>query len=106
MSNVSTSQQPLNTPSMSASPSNAINQHQRRQKSYAQELDLPHNRDALIYESCVRGAGCILGYIGMCPCCGCWNPFVPIPQGSVGLISRFGRYYKRYIPIEKEKEII
>ncbi|KAJ3166996.1 hypothetical protein HK101_011854 [Irineochytrium annulatum] len=70
------------------------------QRSYAHEVELPQNQDAKIYESCVGGCGSILGFLGMCLpcCCCCCNPFRTVEQGNVGLITKFGRYYKSVDP--------
>ena len=39
--------------------------------------------------------GNIVGFFGSIPgCCCCPNPFKTVPQGMVGLITRFGKYYK------------
>jgi erythrocyte band 7 integral membrane protein len=35
------------------------------------------------------------GFLGSVPCCCCFsNPYQTVPQGRVGLLSRFGKYYK------------
>lgn len=41
----------------------------------------------------VHGLGECLGCLGAIPCCFCCpNPFKPVAQGEVGLITRFGRF--------------
>ncbi|KAJ3107800.1 hypothetical protein HDU97_003148 [Phlyctochytrium planicorne] len=66
------------------------------QRSFAHQIDLPSTGDGLsdCYQSCVSSCGTLLGYMGMLPCCCCCNPFSQVQQGYVGLISRFGRYYR------------
>ncbi|KAI8319759.1 hypothetical protein GQ54DRAFT_292382 [Martensiomyces pterosporus] len=47
------------------------------------------------YESMMTTLGNVFGACGQVPflfCCP--NPFKEVPQGSIGLVSRFGRYYK------------
>ncbi|KAJ2710563.1 hypothetical protein H4R19_003686 [Coemansia spiralis] len=51
------------------------------------------------YESLINGLGDCCGAIGQFPCCFCFpNPFKEVPQGNVGLVERFGRYYKTADP--------
>ncbi|KAJ1566817.1 hypothetical protein HK405_008290 [Cladochytrium tenue] len=69
------------------------------QRSYAHKIELPSNTNGAVYEACMGGLGACLGGLGMVPCCFCFpNPFKVVPQGSVGLISRFGRYYRSVDP--------
>ncbi|KAI8835741.1 hypothetical protein BC829DRAFT_436796 [Chytridium lagenaria] len=70
------------------------------QKSFAHQIDLPPSNDGLseCYQGCANCFGTCFGYIGMIPCCGCCSPFRTVEQGFVGLISRFGRYYKSVDP--------
>ena len=42
----------------------------------------------------IQGLGGCVGTIGMIPCCPLPNPFKSVDQGSVGLVSRFGQFYK------------
>ncbi|KAI8620058.1 hypothetical protein BC830DRAFT_638885 [Chytriomyces sp. MP71] len=42
--------------------------------------------------------GTCVGVIGMIPLCCCINPFRAVEQGTVGLVTRFGRYYKSVDP--------
>ena len=42
----------------------------------------------------IQGLGGCVGAIGMVPCCPFPNPFKNVDQGSVGLVSRFGQFYK------------
>ncbi|KAK7062389.1 PHB domain-containing protein [Favolaschia claudopus] len=67
------------------------------QPSYAQDLgtgEVTHG----IYGSIMQCVGSITGLCGMVPCCPCPNPFREVQQGSVGLVSRFGQFYKSVDP--------
>ncbi|KAJ1948974.1 hypothetical protein FBU59_001351 [Linderina macrospora] len=51
------------------------------------------------YESLMTGLGNFFGTFGQIPCCFfCPNPFKAVPQGTIALVSRFGRYYKTADP--------
>ncbi|KAJ1928234.1 hypothetical protein FBU59_007147, partial [Linderina macrospora] len=51
------------------------------------------------YESLMTGLGNFFGTFGQIPGCFCCpNPFKEVRQGSIGLVSRFGRYYKTADP--------
>ncbi|KAG2013048.1 stomatin family protein [Coprinopsis cinerea AmutBmut pab1-1] len=67
------------------------------QPSYAQDLgtgEVTHG----IYGTMLQGLGSIIGFFGAIPCCPCPNPFREVEQGSVGLVSRFGQFYKSVDP--------
>jgi len=67
------------------------------QPSYSQDLgtgEVTHG----IYGSLLNGLGSVLGFCGAIPCCPCPNPFRNVQQGSVGLVSRFGQFYKSVDP--------
>jgi hypothetical protein len=67
------------------------------QPSYAQDLGtggIEHG----FYGSMMNALGACIGTIGMIPCCPCPNPFKEVDQGSVGLVSRFGQFYKAVDP--------
>lgn len=67
------------------------------QPSYAQDLgtgSIEHG----FYGSMMNGLGACIGTIGMIPCCPFPNPFKNVDQGSVGLVSRFGQFYKSVDP--------
>ncbi|KAF7378216.1 PHB domain-containing protein [Mycena sanguinolenta] len=51
-----------------------------------------------VYGSMLQGLGTCLGVFGMIPCCPVPNPFREVQQGSVGLVSRFGQFYKSVDP--------
>ncbi|KAK6905074.1 stomatin family protein [Kwoniella mangroviensis CBS 10435] len=67
------------------------------QPSYAQDLGTSSIQHGF-YGSMMNGLGSCIGNIGMIPCCPLPNPFHNIGQGSVGLISRFGQFYKSVDP--------
>lgn len=49
--------------------------------------------------SITSGIGVFAGSLGQIPCCFCCpNPFHQVQQGAVGLISRFGQFYKAVDP--------
>ncbi|KAJ2759588.1 hypothetical protein H4S06_002153 [Coemansia sp. BCRC 34490] len=51
------------------------------------------------YENMMNGLGNFFGFFGQIPCCFCCpNPFKEVNQGHIGLVSRFGRYYKTADP--------
>jgi len=67
------------------------------QPSYAQDLgtgEVTHG----VYGSCIQCLGTGVGFFGAIPCCPCPNPFRSVQQGSVGLVSRFGHFYKSVDP--------
>ncbi|KAI0941247.1 hypothetical protein AcV7_002866 [Taiwanofungus camphoratus] len=67
------------------------------QPSYAQDLgtaEVTHG----FYGSMMQAFGSCIGCLGAVPCCPFPNPFRNIPQGSVGLVSRFGKFYKSVDP--------
>ncbi|KAJ2880166.1 hypothetical protein IWW38_005994, partial [Coemansia aciculifera] len=51
------------------------------------------------YESAMTAIGNCCGAFGQIPGCFCCpNPFKEVPQGKIGLVTRFGRYYKTADP--------
>lgn len=67
------------------------------QPSYAQDLgasEVTHG----FYGSMMHTLGECIGFIGAVPCCPCPNPFKNVQQGSVGLVQRFGHFYKSVDP--------
>ncbi|KAJ3081396.1 hypothetical protein HK102_002365 [Quaeritorhiza haematococci] len=68
------------------------------QPSYATEMTLPPVENAC-YEGMITCLGAVVGFFGSIPGCFCCpNPFITVPQGNVGLISRFGKFYKAVDP--------
>lgn len=67
------------------------------QPSYAQDLGTGSIQHGF-YGTMISGLGSCIGTIGMIPCCPLPNPFKNVDQGSVGLISRFGQFYKSVDP--------
>ncbi|KAF6748933.1 stomatin family protein [Ephemerocybe angulata] len=67
------------------------------QPSYAQDMgtgEVTHG----VYGTLMQGLGAVFGLIGAIPCCPCPNPFKEVEQGQVGLVSRFGQFYKSVDP--------
>ncbi|KAL4242311.1 hypothetical protein ABKN59_011901 [Abortiporus biennis] len=63
------------------------------QPSYAQDLgtgEVTHG----VYGSMLQIFGSCIGFLGAISCCLCPNSFRNVLQGSVGLVSRFGQFYK------------
>ncbi|PWN40079.1 hypothetical protein IE81DRAFT_338236 [Ceraceosorus guamensis] len=68
------------------------------QPSYAQDLGLQDVEHGF-YGSMINGLGACAGFFGQLPCCFCFpNPFKEVNQGSVGLVSRFGQFYRSVDP--------
>lgn len=63
------------------------------QASYAQDLGT-ENVEHGLYGSIMHGLGGFCGVLGAIPCCPVPNPYRNVAQGNVGLISRFGQFYK------------
>ncbi|KAF9516787.1 hypothetical protein BS47DRAFT_1340421 [Hydnum rufescens UP504] len=67
------------------------------QSSYAQDLGsggVEHG----VYGNFINGLGSCIGCFGAMPCLPLPNPFREVQQGTVGLISRFGNFYKAVDP--------
>ncbi|KAI0797190.1 hypothetical protein C8Q75DRAFT_743788 [Abortiporus biennis] len=67
------------------------------QPSYAQDLgtgEVTHG----VYGSMLQIFGSCIGFLGAISCCLCPNSFRNVQQGSVGLVSRFGQFYKSVDP--------
>ncbi|MCJ1226818.1 hypothetical protein MMC12_003472 [Toensbergia leucococca] len=85
--------------------SNLINvQPPRRedlQPAYAQTL-MGESEDAGShgwYGSMINTLGTCVGFAGAIPCCiVCPNPYKPVSQGNVGLVTKFGRFYRAVDP--------
>lgn len=51
------------------------------------------------YSQMIHNLGACIGFCGAIPCCICCpNPFKPVDQGQVGLVSRFGRFERSVDP--------
>ncbi|EIE80395.1 hypothetical protein G6F46_006675 [Rhizopus delemar] len=88
------------SPSVAGEPSHTVKQVKGDfatngvQPSFALELDISTIKHGW-YGNMMNGIGSIIGALGSIPCCVCCpNPYKPIKQGHVGLISRFGKFYK------------
>ncbi|RPB10921.1 hypothetical protein P167DRAFT_537206 [Morchella conica CCBAS932] len=70
------------------------------QPSYAQLL--PDDNDASTtgwYGSMISTLGSTIGFLGAIPCCiVCPNPYKPVQQGHVGLVTRYGRFHRAVDP--------
>ncbi|KAG4034721.1 hypothetical protein MFRU_002g00740 [Monilinia fructicola] len=70
------------------------------QPSYAQILqgDDDTNTNGW-YGSMINALGACIGTLGAIPCCViCPNPYKPVSQGNVGLVTKFGRFYRAVDP--------
>jgi len=51
------------------------------------------------YGSMINSLGSCIGFLGAIPCCViCPNPYKPVSQGNVGLVTRFGRFARAVDP--------
>jgi len=51
------------------------------------------------YGGMINSLGSFIGFLGAIPCCiVCPNPYKPVTQGNVGLVTKFGRFYKAVDP--------
>ncbi|KAK6507383.1 hypothetical protein TWF481_005818 [Arthrobotrys musiformis] len=51
------------------------------------------------YGSMINGLGIVIGSFGAIPCCICCpNPYKPVSQGNVGLVTKFGRFSRAEDP--------
>ncbi|KAJ9091091.1 hypothetical protein QFC19_009265 [Naganishia cerealis] len=69
---------------------------QEMQPSYAQDLGV-NSIEHGVYGSFINTLGGCLGFLGAIPCCPFPNPYKRVEQGSVGLVSRFGQFYKTMV---------
>lgn len=71
------------------------------QPSYAQVLK-PDTEDEAQhgwYGAMIDGLGSVIGSLGAIPCCVvCPNPYKPVSQGNVGLVTKFGRFARAVDP--------
>ena len=71
------------------------------QPSYAKVLkpDSNENSGHGWYGSMIDTCGSLIGNLGAIPCCVCCpNPYKPVTQGNVGLVTRFGRFARAVDP--------
>jgi erythrocyte band 7 integral membrane protein len=51
------------------------------------------------YGGMINALGAVLGNLGAIPCCIiCPNPYKPVSQGNVGLVTKFGRFSRAVDP--------
>ncbi|KAF4471041.1 stomatin [Fusarium albosuccineum] len=68
------------------------------QRSYATVVDANANPQGW-YGSFMNTLGTVIGTMGAIPCCIiCPNPFKEVGQGNVGLVTKFGKFYKAVDP--------
>ncbi|KAK3988189.1 putative stomatin-like protein [Cladorrhinum sp. PSN332] len=68
------------------------------QRSYAAVVDSDANPKGW-YGSMINGIGAVIGTLGAIPCCVCCpNPYKSVGQGNVGLVTKFGKFYKAVDP--------
>jgi erythrocyte band 7 integral membrane protein len=75
--------------------------HEDLQPSYAKVLNPDHQDTAAHswYGAMIDGLGSVIGTCGAVPCCiVCPNPYRPVQQGTVGLVTKFGRFARAVDP--------
>ncbi|MCJ1446433.1 MAG: hypothetical protein MMC23_006938 [Stictis urceolatum] len=69
------------------------------QPAYAQTLQGDDTAAHGWYGAMINTLGNLLGFCGAVPCCiVCPNPYKPVNQGNVGLVTKFGRFYRAVDP--------
>lgn len=71
------------------------------QPSYASVLKPDTQDDSAHgwYGNMINTLGSVVGTLGAIPCCICCpNPYKPVDQGRVGLVTRFGRFARAVDP--------
>jgi erythrocyte band 7 integral membrane protein len=71
------------------------------QTSYARVIkgDIDPEEQHGWYGSMINGLGNVIGTMGAVPCCICCpNPYRPVQQGTVGLVTKFGRFTRAVDP--------
>ena len=69
------------------------------QPSYAQTLQGDDVAAHSWYGSMIDSLGSCIGFFGAVPCCVCCpNPFKNVGQGNVGLVTKFGRFFRAVDP--------
>ncbi|KAI8075174.1 stomatin family protein [Gongronella butleri] len=65
------------------------------QPTYAMEAEEEIADEHGFYGSMMNGLGSCIGFFGAFPCCICLpNPFKRVRQGTVGLVTKFGRFHR------------
>ncbi|PKY08480.1 stomatin family protein [Aspergillus campestris IBT 28561] len=71
------------------------------QPKYAQRIQHEEDNSAAHgwYAGLIHSLGECLGFMGAIPCCVCCpNPYKPVDQGEVGLVTKFGRFERAVDP--------
>jgi len=69
------------------------------QPSYAQVLQGDEETNHGWYGGMINSLGSCVGFFGSIPCCiVCPNPYKPVNQGNVGLVTKFGRFTRATDP--------
>lgn len=71
------------------------------QPSYSQTIQADTDDDPSHgwYGGMMNSLGSVIGSCGAIPCCFvCPNPYRPVEQGNVGLVTRFGRFARAVDP--------
>ncbi|KAK5954062.1 hypothetical protein OHC33_004633 [Knufia fluminis] len=69
------------------------------QPSYAQTLQGDEEATHGWYGGMINTIGSCVGFLGSIPCCIiCPNPYKPVNQGNVGLVTKFGRFTRATDP--------
>jgi len=69
------------------------------QPSYAQTMEEGDTSSHGWYGGMINNLGACIGFMGAIPCCIiCPNPYKPVTQGNVGLVTKFGRFYRAVDP--------
>ena len=68
----------------------------------------PNPHDIHSLTTIVHSMGACIGYCGAIPCCICYpNPFEPVEQGAVDLVSRLGRLgFPVCLPVSRTTNMI
>ncbi|ORZ04383.1 hypothetical protein BCR42DRAFT_199021 [Absidia repens] len=68
------------------------------QPSFARVTEASEDEQGF-YASMMSGIGNCIGFLGTIPCCVCFpNPYKRVQQGSVGVVTRFGRFQRLVDP--------
>ncbi|KAG8528293.1 uncharacterized protein KY384_007210 [Bacidia gigantensis] len=73
--------------------------HEDLQPRYAQTIQGDEGDSHGWYGAMINTLGTFVGFCGAIPCCiVCPNPYKPVDQGKVGLVTKFGRFYRAVDP--------